>query len=78
MEINEETLKMLREMGVGSEHSNSVQTIDSYIKNYRLSELFNELMTHLMHKKPEDPKAAVLEYLKGIKKIQANKQDPLD
>ena len=65
-------------MGVSPEHGKNVSEIDSYIKNHRLNELFNELMTHLMHKKPEDSKAAVVEYLKGIKKIKASKDDPFD
>ena len=41
MEINEETLKMLREMGCKAEHGKSITDISDYIQKHRLTELFN-------------------------------------
>ena len=76
-------------MGCKPEHGKSINEIKDYIQKHRLNELFNvsdpiklncyvyqELLTNFLHKKPEDPKAAVLEYLQGIKKVDASKNDP--
>ena len=76
MEISEEIVKQLRELGVTREHATDMEYIDNYVKDHKLNELFNELLTNILHERPEDPRQHVIEQLKSLSKRDFKKEDP--
>ena len=88
MEVTSETMAMLAKEGVSMEHGKEIEKITSYIGKHRLNELFNvrssfitltvcqELLANVLLKKPEDPKQAVLDYLRTLKHVNYKQSDP--
>ena len=58
--------KLLTELNLGVEQTNSLQAIDAYFDKHRINELFNELMTNVLQERPVDARSYILNALKGI------------
>lgn len=68
-------MKLADELGLSSEHVNSLKSIDSYIEKNRISELFNELLANVLQERPEDARSYMLQQLKNLQKKDFSKED---
>ena len=48
--------KLACEVGISSEHSANMENIMKYMEEHRLPELFNEIMTRILIKQPDNAK----------------------
>ena len=70
--------QLTAQLGISDQHSEEVEKIMEYFKKHRINELFNEMMTNMLHKRPmEDPKQYVLETLKSIQ-VMSDRERKMD
>merc|ERR1711860_380248 len=64
-------------MGDGSESAWQGRDVEAreYLDNHRIVELFNNLTSHLIFKRPDDPKKHMIELLEKLQKSRASKLD---
>ena len=74
--------KIASHLGVSAQHEGDIKGIMEYFEKHKINELFNEIMTTMLHKRPmEDPKQYVLETLKSIQVLserERKQDDPLN
>jgi hypothetical protein len=74
--------KIASHLGVSAQHEGDITGIMEYFEKHKINELFNEIMTTMLHKRPmEDPKQYVLETLKSIQVLserERKQDDPLN
>ncbi len=68
--------KLLNDLNLGLDQTNSVVAIDNYFDKHRINELFNELMTNLLNERPVDARSYILNGLKSIQKHDYSREDP--
>ena len=61
--------KLAGEIGVSSEHAQNMEKIMKYMEDHRLPELFNEILTRILIKQPDNAKQHIIEYLKLVRKV---------
>merc|ERR1711957_189016 len=74
--------KIAAHLGVSAQHQDDIDSIMQYFEKNKINELFNEIITTMLHKRPmEDPKQYVLETLKSIQVMSERERksdDPLN
>ena len=49
-----------------------IQEIKEYVKDNRVQELFNEILTNILYDKPEDVKGYIVNCLKNVNRVKAD------
>ena len=63
--------EMFTRLGLTFEHKHDIKGIEEYFGKHRINEMFNEIMTNILHEQPEDPKLAILQHLQQMRTAKA-------
>ena len=64
--------KMTNDLSISDEHAPNMEKIAKYMEEHRLPELFNEILTRILIKQPDNARQNIIEYLKLVKKVPSN------
>ena len=69
---------LMEQLGIAAENQGQIENIQNYFEEHKISELFNEMLTNLLHQKPANAKHFIIQFLKNIQKKDFSKEDPLN
>eukprot|EP00347_Sterkiella_histriomuscorum_P014982 403358764 len=62
--------QLMQKLNIGGEHKGKIEDINKYIKDHRIQELFNEMLTNILYNRPPSAKLFIIESLKNVQKVK--------
>ena len=66
---------LAQQLNLSDEHHGSLREIETYFEKHRINELFNELMTNVLHERPADARKYLIDQLQVLQKTDFSKED---
>ncbi|CDW77706.1 tpr domain containing protein [Stylonychia lemnae] len=62
--------ELLSTLSIGQEHKTKIDDIQKYIIENRIQELFNEILTNILHHRPQNAKQFIIQCLQNVKVVR--------
>ena len=57
---------LAKDLNISQEHAEDMEAVQKYMEEHRIPELFNEILTRLLHEQPKNSKQKIVEILSTI------------
>ena len=67
---------LAKDLGINAEHAEDMESVQKYMEEHRVPELFNEILTRLLETQPKHAKTKIVEILSSLQPTE--NKDPFN
>ena len=67
---------LMKQLSIDKDHKGKIEEVAKYMQDHRIQELFNEILTNILHTRPPNAKMYIVQCLKNIQRLP-QQDDPL-